>query len=95
MQYGIRLRQETEMSWGEFSTLLAGLNGDTPLGFVVQIRAEKDRKVISKFTREQKQIYNDWKKYQIERLKEQPKEYKAYIDNLQNWCKDTFSKRGD
>ena len=49
------------MSWGEFTTLLAGLNGNTPLGAVVSIRSEKDPKVIKNFTREQKQIYNKWK----------------------------------
>lgn len=60
-QYGIRLRQEDKMSWSEFTTLLAGLNGNTPLGAVVQIRSEKDPKVIKNFTKEQKQIYNRWK----------------------------------
>ena len=60
-QYGIRLRQEDNMSWGEFTTLLAGLNSMTPLGAVVSIRSEKDPKIIKNFTREQKQIYNRWK----------------------------------
>lgn len=60
-QYGIRLRQEDNMSWGEFTTLLAGLNSMTPLGAVVAIRSEKDPKIIKNFTREQKQIYNRWK----------------------------------
>jgi hypothetical protein len=60
-QYGIRLRQENDMSWNEFVTLLAGLNGHTPLRMVVSIRSEKDPKVIKNFTKEQKQIYNRWK----------------------------------
>lgn len=40
-QYGIRLRIENEMEWDEFITLLAGLNGETPLGNVIRIRGEK------------------------------------------------------
>jgi hypothetical protein len=48
------------MPFGEFATLLGGLNGDTPLGATVQIRAERDRKAIRKFSREQRRIYNDW-----------------------------------
>lgn len=60
-QYGIRLRTEDEMLWDEFTTLLAGLNGDTPLGYLVRIRSEKDPKVKKKFTKEEKKIYNEWR----------------------------------
>lgn len=59
-QYGIRLRREDDMSWGEFSTLLAGLNGDTPLGHIVSIRSEKNRDRIKNFTAAEKKIRNDW-----------------------------------
>ena len=60
-QYGIRLRREDDMTWDEFITLLSGLNGDTPLGKIVSIRAEKDQKVIKEFSREEKRIYNEWR----------------------------------
>lgn len=60
-QYGIRIRQHTDMSWDEFCTLVAGLMSDTPLGSVVAIRSEKDRKVIKNFTSAQRKIYNDWR----------------------------------
>lgn len=60
-QYGIRLRKNlSEMEWGEFASLLSGLNGDTPLGNVVRIRSEKDPKVIKTFTASEKQIRNEW-----------------------------------
>jgi hypothetical protein len=59
-QYGIRLRRENDMEWGEFLTLLAGLNGETPLGYVVSIRSEKDRERIKNFTAAEKKIRNDW-----------------------------------
>lgn len=60
-QYGIRLRTEDEMLWDEFATLLAGLNGETPLGYLVRIRSEKDPKVRQKFTKEEKKIYSEWR----------------------------------
>ena len=60
-QYGIRLRAEDEMLWDEFINLLSGLNGDTPLGYLVRIRSEKDSKVRKKFTRQEQKIYNEWR----------------------------------
>ena len=60
-QYGIRLRMEIDtMKWGEFSSLLSGLNGDTPLGNIVRIRSEKDPKVIKNFTENEKRIRSKW-----------------------------------
>lgn len=60
-QYGIRIRQHTDMPWDEFCTLVAGLMPETPLGSIVTIRSEKDRKAIKGFTPAQKKIYNDWR----------------------------------
>ena len=55
-QYGIRLRNEPDMSWDEFCTLLAGLMADTPLGQVVTIRSEDDKEVLKNFTKEQHEM---------------------------------------
>jgi len=60
-RYGIRLRAEDEMQWDEFVNLLAGLNGDTPLGYMVRIRSEKDPKVIKGFSRSEKKIREEWR----------------------------------
>lgn len=60
-QYGIRLRREDDMSWDEFCTLLAGLNGETPLGHIVSIRSEKDKEKLKRFTPEERKIRNDWR----------------------------------
>lgn len=49
------------MSWSEFCTLVAGLMPDTPLGSIVTIRAEKDRKVIKGFSADQRRIHNAWR----------------------------------
>ena len=60
-QYGIRLRNEQDMTWSEFATLLSGLMPDTPLGQIISIRAEKDKEIIKRFTKDQKRIQSDWK----------------------------------
>lgn len=48
------------MSWDEFTTLLAGLNHETPLGHIVSIRSEKDPDRIKQFTAAEKKIRNEW-----------------------------------
>ena len=45
-QYGIRLRQASDMPWSEFTNLVAGLLPETPLGAVVKIRSEDDPKIL-------------------------------------------------
>lgn len=57
------------MSFDEFRTLLAGLNGDTPLGNVVRIRSEKDRKLLEKYTLEQKRIRAEWRRFRAQNVK--------------------------
>lgn len=49
------------MKWDEFKALLCGLNADTPLGKIINIRAEDDPKVIKNFTSSQKKIRSDWR----------------------------------
>ena len=49
--------------------MLSGLNGDTALGYVVQIRAETDTKKINKMTKKEKDIRNEWFKFQRENNK--------------------------
>ncbi|MBP1999758.1 hypothetical protein J2Z69_000777 [Paenibacillus shirakamiensis] len=60
-QYGIRIRTQGDMPWGEFCTLVAGLMPDTPLGSIVTIRSETDPKVVKGFNKDQRRIYNDWR----------------------------------
>ena len=60
-QYGIRLGQELQgMSWREFSYLINGLSGDTPLGRVVSIRAETDPEKLKNFSADEKKMRNDY-----------------------------------
>lgn len=89
-QYGIRLRSEDDMSWSEFCSLISGIMPDTPLGRIVAIRAEKDQKVISKFTSDQKKIHNDWLKRRNQKAKESGS---SNIDwtAFQEWARAAFS----
>lgn len=60
-QYGIRLSHDLQsMSWREFSYLVNGLSGDTPLGRIVSIRAETDPEQIKEFTEDEKRIRNEY-----------------------------------
>lgn len=61
MQYGIRLRNEPDMSWGEFQILLIGIMPKTPLGQIVSIRSEEDKEMLKNFTKEQHRIRNEWR----------------------------------
>ena len=52
------------MSWREFSYLLEGLSGETPLGRIVSIRAEKNPERLKDFTPEQKKVRSEYLKKQ-------------------------------
>ncbi len=60
-QYGIRLYYEYEtIPCEEFRQLLSDLNSETPLGYVVQIRSEKDYKKIKEMSKNEKEIREKW-----------------------------------
>ena len=68
-QYGIRLSHELDtMQWGEFLTLLQGLNEFTPLGATVKVRSETDPKVIKEFNQSQLRVYKDWKMKSMKKM---------------------------
>ena len=72
-QYGFRIYSDDfrKMKWEEFKALLSGLGPDTPLGRMVQIRAEEDEELLKYFTPEQKRIRREWR---LREAKEKPKE---------------------
>ncbi|MDF2610040.1 MAG: hypothetical protein K0R92_1514 [Lachnospiraceae bacterium] len=49
------------MKWDEFKALLSGLSAETPLGRLVSIRAENDKDILKRFTKEQKRIRDEWR----------------------------------
>lgn len=93
-QYGIRLRNEDDMTWDEFTTLLSGLNAETPLGNVVSIRSEKDPKRIKEFTKDQKRIHRDWQRKQAENMtREEYDEAMKMFSNLFRGMAETQKKK--
>lgn len=85
-QYGIRLRNEINtMKWGEFSSLLSGINGDTALGNIVRIRSEKDPKVIKNFSKFEKEIRSKWVNKNAKEVSQE--NYKQAMENFKNMFK--------
>lgn len=85
-QYGIRLRNEIhDMKWGEFVSLLSGLNGNTPLGNVVRIRSEKDPEVIRRFNDSEKKIRSEWLSKNVKVVSQE--EYKQAMESFKNMFK--------
>jgi hypothetical protein len=76
-QYHIRLRNETDMSWAEFSTLLSGIMPKTPLGQIVSIRSEEDANMLKNFTADQHQIRNEWRNRKVDDMTEEEKKDKT------------------
>lgn len=91
-QYGIRLRQEEDMSWSEFCTLLAGIMPETPLGRVVSIRSENDKEVLKNFTKEQHRIRNEWRSRMTKAITLNKDEAKKQLKMFQEAMKKAFSK---
>ena len=91
-QYGIRLREEEDMSWSEFCTLLAGIMPETPLGRVVSIRSENDKEVLKNFTKEQHRIRNEWRSRMTKAITLNKDEAKKQLKIFQEAMKKAFSK---
>lgn len=93
MQYGIRLKQE-DIPVSEFKTLLSGIMPETPLGQIVQIRSEKDPKVLKHFNKEQKRIRSEWRrksaKKQISTMSKEEKRHA--VDSINEMFRNMFMK---
>lgn len=62
-QYGIRLARDLpDMKWREFAAYMAGLDGRSPLGRIISIRAENDPEILKQFTPEQRRIRDQWRR---------------------------------
>lgn len=94
MQYGLRLRSgaDDDMSYQEFCSLLSGIMPDTPLGKVVSIRAEKDKKVIKNFTEDQKRIRKEYILKRNRNAMNNMSSYNEYWRGFQYDAKTAFSR---
>lgn len=81
------------MSWGEFITLLSGLNSKTPLGQIVAIRSENDKDILKHFTKEQHRIRNEWRSRKFKKLVTMNKEEAGrQIKAFQEMMRKAFGK---
>lgn len=80
----------------EFQKLLKGIMPETPLGKIVSIRLEKDKKAISKMSMEHKKMRKEWQ--QFLRSKQPSKltllDKKNQVKNIQKAMEQMFSKGG-
>lgn len=91
-QYGVRLSQEPDMPWTEFCGLLSGLMHDTPLGQIVEIRAEDDKEVLKRFTPEQRRIRAEWRRRAVSM---DPSSYAASMRGFEDLFRAMARKEGD
>lgn len=91
-QYGIRLRQASDMPWSEFTNLVTGLLPETPLGAIVKIRSEDDPDVLKRFTPDQRAIRNKWRERQALQQLDNPEVLKQSMDNLSKMLKSMFGE---
>jgi len=78
------------MSWGEFSTLLAGIMPETPLGQIVSIRSEDDKEMLKHFTSDQHRIRNEWRSRRAREMMQDPAEAARMVRAFQEACKQAF-----
>lgn len=91
-QYGIRLRQASEMPWSEFINLVTGLLPETPLGAIVKIRSEDDPDVLKRFNADQLAIRSKWRERQALQQLDNPEVLKQSMDNLSKMLKSMFGE---
>lgn len=90
-QYGIRLRQEPDITYAEWARLVSGLMPETPLGKVVQIRMEKDPKIISKYGEYERRVRADWNKFKYSQ--QTAEQSSQSVEQLQSMLKNLFARR--
>lgn len=83
------------MQWSEFSSLLAGLNENTPLGKMIYIRSETDKDKLKLFSPEQRRIRNEWMaKIAKKQIENDPEGVRKQINSLHSMFKQAFGGGG-
>lgn len=90
-QYGILPSAQGELAHEEWSKLVSGLLDDTPLGRVVAVRAESDRKTIAQMSPWQRKIRDDWAAFlATRRPKRSREELSAQMAELERMIAQAF-----
>jgi hypothetical protein len=82
---------QEELPYEDWAKLVGGLMDDTPLGRVVAIRSEKDRKIIAQMTSWQRRIRSEWTAFQAQKLApKDPQETCAVLEGLEKMFTQMF-----
>ena len=86
--------QQEELSYSDWYKMVDGLMPDTPLGAVVQIRAEKDPKRIKQFSPAQRRLRSEWAHFvgQKKRDAQDEQSIQKQMQALQQMFAGMFSK---
>lgn len=90
MQYPSKDIYSEDMDWKEFTTLLNGIMPDTPLGHIIQIRAESNEEVIKNFSENEKRIHDEWRQKQL-KIKYKDKSKEEVMKDISNMFRSIFS----
>lgn len=95
-QYHILPSQQGELSYCDWAKLVSGLMNDTPLGKVVEIRAEDDPDILKNMTSEQHAVRRRWQEFCSKQMQKQSEaEMRAQADALEKLMAKLFGKGGN
>lgn len=90
-QYGILPQDQGELSYPEWSKLVSGLMDNTPLGRVVAVRGEQDRKMIAQMSSWQRKIRSEWQAFVATKAAKRPEsELRAQMASLEKMLAKAF-----
>lgn len=78
------------MPWDEFVDLVSGLNEQTALVRVAQIRTESDPEVLKSFNAEQRRMRSEWLRKKA--LKRPESDTRAFLDQMQKGFAELFGE---
>lgn len=83
-QYHILPSEQEELHYPDWYRLVAGLMEDTPLGRIVQIRAETDREAIERMGEYEHGVRRRWREFRANKVKAEvkPEQYAAMFEKM-------------
>ena len=90
-QYGILPKDQSDLPYPEWSKLVSGLMDNTPLGRVVAVRGEEDRKIIAQMSPWQRKIRSEWQSFVASKtVQKSRKELMAQMADLEQMLAKAF-----
>lgn len=83
-QYHILPSEQEDLHYSDWYRLVAGLMEDTPLGRIVQIRAETDREAIERMGEYEQGVRRRWREFRANKVKAEvkPEQYAAMFEKM-------------